>query len=53
MHRDQFDETSNPGYCLDMQKLIPRGAEWQLMQDSVRMQMRQILSDDYRYKTTL
>lgn len=40
---------SNPNCCLDLKKLIPKGAEWQLMQDSVRMQMRQILSDDYRY----
>ncbi|KAL9547310.1 hypothetical protein PS6_007200 [Mucor atramentarius] len=32
----------------DMQKLIPKGSEWQLMQDPVRMQMRQVLSDAYR-----
>ncbi|CAO0789461.1 unnamed protein product [Mucor circinelloides] len=35
-------------YDPDMQKLIPKGSEWQLMQDPVRMQMRQVLSDAYR-----
>ncbi|KAG2194487.1 hypothetical protein INT46_009672 [Mucor plumbeus] len=30
------------------QKLIPKKAEWQLMLNPVRMQVRQILSDNYR-----
>ncbi|KAF1804236.1 hypothetical protein V8B55DRAFT_1512344 [Mucor lusitanicus] len=46
--RRQEDGIKKAKYDPDLKKLIPKGAEWQLMQDSVRMQMRQILSDDYR-----
>ncbi|GAN02694.1 hypothetical protein MAM1_0026c02140 [Mucor ambiguus] len=46
--RRQEDGIKKAKYDPDMKKLIPKGSEWQLMQDPVRMQMRQILSDDYR-----
>ncbi|KAK4520141.1 uncharacterized protein ATC70_008272 [Mucor velutinosus] len=46
--RRQEDGIKRAKYDPDTEKLIPKGSEWQLMQDSVRMQMRQILSDDYR-----
>ncbi|EPB84781.1 hypothetical protein HMPREF1544_08424 [Mucor circinelloides 1006PhL] len=45
--RMKSDKPVEIGYR-NMQKLIPKGSEWQLMQDPVRMQMRQVLSDAYR-----